>query len=438
MKSLKLLIILLLISMNGAQAQESGCQSAGFEIVPLRVPKFDGAALWKKNLGVEGADRAASVVELADGGFIVAGDSIPIVKDDKNKTVIQPMQTYLTRFGKDGKQIWEKRISVENLSRVVSAVTLKDRIVVLSEISPPKANKFTRLDFYDGLGVSKAHKEIIDAAVHLAPKDMVNDKGNLMLALWATNTKDNADNYTIVAKLDGSGEVIKKQQYLPGVPNRPESIMRLADGGAIVTGQIRIEGATPSGWVMRIAKDGDIVFQRPYARGKSSILRDAVALANGNFMIAGDSQPVNDSSRGGWIMGLSGAGTPLWQKFMTSKFNYSAVSIAPAPDDRYLVVMNGRSDRHDHVRLETFSSGGKMLADDPYLEGVNSVGKKIIVRKEDRLLLGMSQNGLVSSDDKNNPLASYDIWLTSLPAMSDYKDPCAPAGDTDDDPENPF
>lgn len=440
MKSAVLFLLTNLIFLgSAAQAQTADCSSPANEFFTLRTPVFDEPVSWKKNLGVEGADRVGAVVSLADGGLIVAGDSSAYIKDKG----LQPMQVYLARFDAKGKQVWEKRMESLGLTRVVTALALKDRIVVLSEINGKDKSRSAKLDFYDGLGKLKNSKTISDGKLDFVPRDMLTDKTGLVLAIWAINRSNANDNSTYLVRTDASGEIKGKREYLPGVQNRLESIARLADGGLIGTGQITTAGGVKAGWVLRTGADGDLVFQQTYARGMDALLRAGAALGNGQLLVAGDSKPSDGSPRAAWLMALSPDGYPVWQKFMKGKYDYNAVDLTASKDGRYFLLMNGRPNGgknggRQHARLETFSASGKMLADESYIDGSNALGRQIIIRDTDRILAGISDTGLKNySDVKNNIYTGYDIWISSLPALKAYRDPCAVAAGSSDT-DNPF
>ena len=411
-----------------AKAGQSACNIVSEEIIPLRVPSFDVPILWKKVLGSPGPDLPVDTVPLADGGFVVVGES---ANYDKDKG-LGPKQLYMARLDINGKVIWEKRNDIKGFAHASAGVAVKDKLAVLSGIESPDKIKTVQIDFYDGLGTQKSTTSFKDPVYNLIPEGLIGDSKNqtLTVALWAVNRTNTGDNFTILKKVSVDGKEISSRQYLPGVPNHLESFKKAANGNLIGSGQIINNGVT-SGWIFYVDGDnGNLIFQRPYARGMQSNLRGIASDTDGNFIAIGNSVPSGQGTRAAWVMKIDGSGEPIWQKYIQGRYAFAGKDINVTKDGRILAMMNARpleaTGGREHVRLLTFTSNGQLQGDEALIEGANAQGVNLFARESSRIVTGVTQVGLadyaLAQDQKS---AGYDYWILGLPKLSAYSDPCS-------------
>ena len=410
-----------------ATSDENSCDIIGEEIIPLRVPNFDNPILWKRTIGVDGPDIPVDLISLADGGFVVVGESAEYNKDKG----MGPNQLYMGRLDINGKIIWEKRNAIKGFAHASEGIAIKDRLAVLSAIDVSDKVKAVQIDFFDGLGALKSTQSFSDPAYDLFPAGIASMPGGkvLTVALWAVNRKDKNDNFTILKTVTMDGKEISSRQYLPGVPNKLESLQKTADGDLIGSGKIEENGVS-AGWLFSVdGQSGDLKFQRPYLRGYQSILRSVAEDRDGNFIAIGDSVPTDAGLRAAWVMKVSPSGNPIWQKYIQGKYAFAGRDISVAKDGRIIALINARPTAkeggRDHVRLMTFTPQGKLEGDEALIEGANAQGVDLLVREHSRILSGVTSSGLGNYGlAKDQRSAGYDFWILGLPKLSAFRDPC--------------
>lgn len=408
------------------------CTIIADAIVPLKPPTFGGSVEWRRVMGMEGADTVKDVMALADGGIITVGESISF----NRTTGSQPPAFYLTRLAKDGKLEFEKRLPVKGLVDVAAGAILKDRIVGVSHIRDDKKVSTVRIDFIDGTGVVKSTHVISDPSRNVVPNDIIvnPDGASLTLAATRINRKNEDDATTVLYKIGGDGKVISEREYLPGVKTRVSQLQRLSDGRIVAAGRIRTEGGQrDAGWLMMISRQGDLMFQRPYPRGGQSQLNRAIDDGGGGIYAAGESIPSDGSYRAAWVSHLDNNGAVIWQRFLSGKYRYGAVDMLRQKDGRLQVLMSGRpvSDGgREHARIITMTSTGDIIQDDAYLEGSNAMPVRLIEHSvtKKRLMAGIAQTGFAEYGiPEDQKMVTYDAWVTGIPTLPPYTDPCKPA-----------
>jgi len=419
------------------QAQEEKlaaqtCTIIADAIIPLKPPTFGGSVEWRRVMGFEGADTVTDMMALADGGVITVGKSISY----NRTTGSQPPTFYLNRLDGNGKLEFEKRLPVKGLVDVAAGAILKDRIIGLSHIRDDKSISSARIDFIDGAGGIKSTHFISDPARSIVPNDIIVNPDGATLTLAATriNPKNEDDATTVLYKIGADGKIKSEREYLPGVKTKISQLQRLSDGRIVAAGRIRTDGGQrDAGWLMLVSRQGDLLFQRPYARGGQSQLNRAIDDGSGGLYVAGESIPSDGGYRAAWVMHVAGNGEVLWQRFLNGKYRYGAVDILRQKDGRLQVLMSGRpvaDGGREHARIITMTSTGDILQDDAYLEGSNALPVRLIEHSvtKKRLVAGIAQTGFAEYGiPEDQKMATYDAWVTGLPVLPAYMDPCKPA-----------
>lgn len=428
MKRFFLLVLFLSVLPTSSRAVDAldPCKVIAEEIIPLRIPDFDQAALWKKLSGVDGIDRPRAALPVLDGGQIIIGDS---VRYDE-KTGLGKPQIQILRTDKSGKIVVEKWLGQNNLETVTDALLLKNRIVILSHLN----NDDVSLAFLDGAGQLKSQKIINHPKLYLNPASFTTvDKGNqFVIAAEGTSRTNKNDHYTVLIWTDATSKILFTKEYLPGIQNKPSFISRVDNDGLIVTGQVAA-GSEDAGWVMRLDNKGNILFQRPFARGAGSILRRAIPSYDDSIIAVGAALPSGKGSKAGWIIKVDKNGDAVWQKFITGTYHYGGVDVIDMNDGRINVLMAATpydSGGREFARVLTLSNDGVLIGDESFLEGSNAIPMRIINQTGKRTLLGMAETGFAKekfTDERK--YITYDTWVLGMLALPEYQSTCAAQAD---------
>lgn len=402
------------------------CKIVEEEIIPLRVPNFDQAAIWKKTSGVKGSERPRALLPVVDGGQIAIGSSIPY----DEKTGLSSPRIQVVRTDKVGKIIVEKWVDVKDLKTVADAVLLKDRVVTLAQIGAENQETIG-LIYLNGLGELKSTEILSDPKLRLIPKSIMTIAGGeqMVIAAEAISRDNPKDSYSVLIWVDKDGKKITQKEYLPGVKNKPEYVGRLANNEIVMTGRSTTEDGRDAGWVLRLSSKGEIIYQRPYARGGDSVIRRAVSLGDGTMIVVGDALPSVEGNKAAWMMRLDKDGSPIWQKYLTGKYGYSGIDVIALGDGRFNVLVAGKPTTEggrQYSRVVTISTAGVVIGDESFIEGANAIPVRLIDQMGKRVLLGLAETGF-SKEGVADELKyiAYDSWLLGLAPLPEYNNTCA-------------
>jgi hypothetical protein len=345
------------------------------------------------------------------------------------------------RTDKVGKIIVEKWVDVKDLKTVADAILLKDRVVTLAQIGAENQETIG-LVYLNGLGELKSTEILSDPKLRLIPKSIMTIAGGeqMVIAAEAISRDNPKDSYSVLIWVDKDGKKITQKEYLPGVKNKPEYVGRLAGNEIVMTGRSTTEDGRDAGWVLRLSPKGEIIYQRPYARGGDSVIRRAVSLGDGTMIAVGDALPSVEGNKAAWIMRLDKDGSPLWQKYLTGKYGYSGIDVISLGDGRFNVLAAGKptvDGGRQYARVVTISTAGVVIGDESFIEGANAIPVRLIDQGGKRVLLGLAETGF-SKEGMPDDLKyiAYDSWLLGLAPLPKFNNTCAggPARTLDDLP----
>jgi hypothetical protein len=282
-------------SRNGAVSGNHG-QYAGWVI------KLDtkGKSVWRKTFNNSGRDYIDFVAETADGGYIAAGFSaLPIsLKSSSNS------QCLLIKLSKDGDLIWQKTYGKSGLNRITCIQQTSDGNYIFSGM-------FT----------------------------VSNEQGSVL--------------YQVV-KLDPNGDIVWQKSTGGCSDEGASSIRQTADGGYIVAAGSRFNShGDYDYWVVKLNLNGEIEWQKSLGGSKKEWAESIQLTRDGGYIVAGASIS-NDgdvsSNHGGkdyWIVKLNHAGELIWQRSFGGSRDDEARSIQQTADGGYIVAGSSKSNDGD-------------------------------------------------------------------------------------------
>jgi gliding motility-associated-like protein len=265
----------------------------------LWVVKLDetGNVIWEKSFAGNSPDVAKSVIQTADGGYIVLGQTNSANADASGNHGNSDL--WVIKLDEDGTLAWKK--------------------------------------CYGG-GSFEIPGNIVqntDGTYTIAATSFSNDGDLAGVPLPATNILNWPFSYNVwLFKLNSSGNIIWQKAYGGPWHDYGNDIKLLADGGYLVTGSTTSEGGDVSGrhgpgpqnlsdiWVFRTNASGTLLWQKCLGgfqpdEGNASIITSdgGIAVVGNTFSPDGD---VTGYHSGGWadawLAKLDATGNLLWQK----------------------------------------------------------------------------------------------------------------------------
>jgi hypothetical protein len=344
---------------------------------------------WQKSLGGISDDRATSIQQTTDGGFIVAGYSNSSDGDVTNNH--GGTNFWIIKLGPSGDIQWEKSIGGEDYNYAGTIQQTSDGGFILSGST---------------------------CKYYYTYSDKVEDCD------------------CIILKLDSLGNIEWQKIFGGSYDDRAFSSSQINDGGYIVAGFSQSLDGNVSGnhsyldyWIVRLDTAGYILWQKSLGGFFDDEAFSVQQTNDAGFIVAGFAESEdgdiigNHGSFDYWIVKLSSAGILEWQKSLGGSGTEKAYSIQQTKDNGYIVTGYSDSDDGDvtdnHGRLDYWivklkSNGdiqwqkslGGSLEDEAYSAFQSRDGGYIICGSS------RSNNGDVTNHRGNN--YNYDYWIVKL------------------------
>ncbi|MFH1608705.1 MAG: T9SS type A sorting domain-containing protein [Patescibacteria group bacterium] len=280
------------------------------------ITKLDsaGTLIWQKCFGGTGEDKAYSVQQTIDGGYIVAGYSFSNDGDVSGNHGVQDY--WIIKINSVGTLIWQKCLG--------------------------------------GTGEDKAYSI-----------QQTTDEGYIVAGYTCSNDGDVSGNHNIlkdfwIIKINSVGTLIW-QKCLGGTgSDYAYFVKETVDGGYIVAGTTNSNNFNVSGnhgssdcWITKVDSVGSLIWQKCLGGTAQDEATSIQQTTDGGYIIAGWSNSNNGDvsdnhgSYDYWIIKLNSAGTLVWQKSLGGSLEDKATSIQQTTDGGYIVAGYTNSNNGD-------------------------------------------------------------------------------------------
>mgnify|MGYP003759328215 FL=1 len=287
-------------------------------------------------------DRAYSIQQTKDGGYIVAGEA-----DVSENFTTGKM--WILKLNSKRKIEWEKKYSSGEYDRAYSIQQTKDgRYIVAGQVGPLNFPSKMHILKLDSNGEKEWEKFYIgndsDSANGAYSIQQTKDGGYIVAGRASSNS--NVETNMIVLKLDLDGEV-EWQFIYEGEENefnKAYSIQQTTDGGYIVAGEEGHCGESSDAIVLKINKNGKIEWQKAVysVDNEWSRANSIQQTKDGGYIVAGETDNICDNRI--FILKLDSNAEKKWEKVYdkiagcADKIKCSANSIQQTKDGGYIVA----------------------------------------------------------------------------------------------------
>jgi hypothetical protein len=356
----------------------------------------EGEQEWQKSFGADKSDILQSVVLTKDAGFLLVGTSDSDKTFHKKDSCRGNTDIWIIKLNAQGGEEWQKTIGGASQELVSSVKQTPDGgfIIAASSSSDKSAEKendsFGGLDYWiikiDGKGKIEWQHTYGGLYNDIVKKVVCSPDGGYLVGGYSNSPESGTKtekNYGIgdywIIKLDNKGEIVW-QKTLGG-----DKDDQLHDLIVTKNGDYLIGGNSNSGvsnykkesnrlgtdfWVIRMDKDGELIWQQTYNFGKQDILSSLIEEEDESIII------------GGYARGIT-----TGKKKQEGEVNdYAIIKVKPDGEEIWKRTLG--------------STGEEMM-------------QKVILTRDGGYLLTGTSNGKASGDKKGH-VGNNDFWVVKL------------------------
>jgi outer membrane protein OmpA-like peptidoglycan-associated protein len=263
--------------------------------------------LFKKSFGTKNFDRLKNIVKLSDGGILAVGSSATS-RDNSDplfKTGLGLNDIFVTRFDKNGYEIWSKKYGTEFDDEGIDAVEAHDGSIIVVGQTLKGKDKSLSLMRIDENG-NKIWLRVDDEKTTTPRKIIRLRDNNFLLSLGFS---DEVKNQQIrLLKFDLRDNIIFDKKIFTTYPSELMDIKEFSDGGIVGVGYVKDTFNTDA-LAMFFDSNLNMLYQEHYGEDNYDMLNSLVILNNSQVAAAGIYTNKNSQESNMWILKLNRDGS---------------------------------------------------------------------------------------------------------------------------------
>ena len=297
-----------------------------------------GDEQWNKTYGGEKSEEAYSVQQTTDGGYIVAGRTQSYGASDSD--------FWLVKTDSKGNEQWNKTYDRSGYDEAWSVQQTTDGGYILAgfayfRVTPWQDFWLVKTDSKGNKQWDKTHGGRCNEAAHSVQQTT---DGGYILAGW-THSYGAGQSDLWLLKTDSSGDELWNRTYGGTDYEQAYSVHQTTDGGYIVAGETRsYDAGSEEVWLIKTDSNGNKQWDRTYG-GTRSEAYSVQQTADGGYIVAGYTYSYGTGGDDFWLVKTDSSGNEQWNKTYGGTGGEEAWSVQQTTDGGYILA--GYTDSYD-------------------------------------------------------------------------------------------
>lgn len=276
----------------------------------LLVLKLDANAniILTKTFGTKNYDRMNNLVLLSDGGVLAVGSSVTSrsTSDNMFQTGLGNNDIYLTRFSKEGHQLWSKKYGTIHDDRGIDAVEARDgSIVVISTTSYNKNRdvSFMRITENGNRIWLKHYQDQGNGDNTVVPKKIIRLKDNNFVVALSQYNHMQKEHIRII-KFDLYQNILIDKEIFTSYPSGVNDIKEFSNGNFMAVGYVK-DTYNTDGLALVLDSNLALLNQEHYGSENYDVFNALAILHNSKVAVAGVHTDEHSQETNMWITRLN-------------------------------------------------------------------------------------------------------------------------------------
>ena len=303
-----------------------------------------GNIIWQKCLGGSDYEEAQSIVQTADGGFIVTGSTKSY--DGDVIGIHGSSDVWVVKLDNSGNIIWQKCLGGSGFEKSTAIELTTDGGYIISGYSSSLDGDLSgnnglldcwiiKLDNSGNITWQKSFGgSLVENSSSIA---QISDGGYILTGYTASNDGDVIGNHGAediwVLKLNMAGDLVWQKSLGGSFNERASSILETSDGGYVLTGSTSSDDGDVSGnhggfndiWTVKLDSFGNVIWQKCIGGTGEENASTITSIINNEYVISGFSESNNGDINGNhgygdfWIVKLSNGTSNVFEQALPQK-----------------------------------------------------------------------------------------------------------------------
>jgi len=320
---------------DGGYAVAGYTKSFGAGEADFWLLKLDkkGNRIWDKTYGGSGYDYASSLVQTSDGGYAVAGSTESRGAGGRD--------FWLLKLNSQGKLLWNRTYGGSKDDEARSLIQVNDGGYLLAGWTDSYGAG--TYDFWL-LKLNSQGKLLWDRTFGERGWDeartiiQTSDGGYTVAGFtWAKGVEDDDDLWLL--KLNSQGKLLWDRTFGGSKEDRASSLIQTSDGGYVVAGSTESKGAGGLDfWLLKLNSQGKLLWDRTFGGSKDDVVNSFIQTSDGGYAVAGSTTSKGAGNYDFWLLKLDKQGNQIWDRTFGAGTLDWANSLVQTSDGGYVVA----------------------------------------------------------------------------------------------------
>ena len=293
-------------------------ETRGYDILLLKTD-LQGKVMWQRNFGGRGDEMALSLVEAADGGYVIAGWT--------NSTGNGKKDVSLIKADDNGNIVWHKTLGSDKDEVAYSICrTEGGEYIVAGWTSSFSKNKDVYVLKVDGNG------KLIWQNTYGGEKDdgaySVKEVGGEYIVTGWTKSYGAGRDDVLLLKIDTEGNLLWRNTFGGRHNESGAYVNPLKEGGYIIAGWTDSEGKGGDDvYLVKTNSRGDMLWYKTFGWLGNDLASSVQQTADGGYIIAGTTESYSRGDREVYLIKTDRDGNLLWHKIFSWKYEETEILV---------------------------------------------------------------------------------------------------------------
>jgi|GEM_PF-6312018 len=305
--------------------------SLGYNDIWVVKINNSGVIEWEKSYGGIMDDGADAIYQTSDGGYIISGYT-----DSFGSSLLD---FWLLKLDSSGVVEWEKRFGGSNSERAFSVQQTDDGgfIVAGSTLSFGAGDSDIWVIKLDSAGTIEWQKAYGTAGTESASSVRQTPDGGYIIAGKITPVGTNVSDFLMV-KLTSTGGFDWAKTLGTSNSEEADCIRLTADGGFIISGAAFLGAGNSEAWIIKMESDHSIKWQKTFGGSSGDRALAVRQTSDGNYIVAGYTYSFGPGAGDVWVIKLDSNGSVVWQKAYGTLNQEEGTDINEADNGEFIVT----------------------------------------------------------------------------------------------------